>query len=41
MFPRIKKSGRHEYLQIVHNTRVDGHVRQQVLTTLGRPLPAR
>ena len=36
MFPRIKKSGRYEYLQIVHNTRVDGHVRQQVLTTLGR-----
>ena len=36
MFPRIKKSGRYEYLQIVHNTRVDGRVRQQVLGTLGR-----
>ena len=36
MFPRIKKSGRYEYLQIVHNTRIDGRVRQQVLGTLGR-----
>ena len=36
MFPRIKKSGRYEYLQIVHNTRVDGRVRQQVLGTVGR-----
>jgi len=36
MFARVKKSGRYEYLQIVHNVRVDGHVRQQVLTTLGR-----
>ena len=36
MFARVKKSGRYEYLQIVHNQRVDGHVRQQVLATLGR-----
>ena len=36
MFARVKKSGRYEYLQIVHNVRVEGHVRQQVLTTLGR-----
>jgi hypothetical protein len=36
MFARVKKSGRYEYLQIVHNLRVDGHVRQQVLATLGR-----
>lgn len=36
MFARVKKSGRYEYLQIVHNVRVEGHVRQQVLATLGR-----
>jgi hypothetical protein len=36
MFLRSKKSGRHEYLQLVHNTRVEGRVRQQVLGTLGR-----
>jgi hypothetical protein len=36
MFLRSKKSGRYEYLQIVHNERVDGRVRQQVLATLGR-----
>jgi len=36
VFLRTKKSGRYEYLQVVHNTRVDGHVRQQVLATLGR-----
>jgi len=36
VFPRIKKSGPYEYIQIVHNTRLDGRVRQQVLTTLGR-----
>ena len=26
MFARVKKSGRYEYLQIVHNERVDGRV---------------
>lgn len=36
MFLRNKRSGRHEYLQLVHNTRVHGRVRQQVLGTLGR-----
>ncbi len=36
MFPRTKKSGRHEYLQIVHNERVDGKIRQRVIATLGR-----
>ncbi len=36
MFLRSKRSGRYEYLQLVHNTRVDGHIRQQVLATLGR-----
>jgi hypothetical protein len=36
VFLRSKKSGRYEYLQIVHNARVEGRVRQQVLATLGR-----
>ena len=36
MFVRAKKSGAYEYLQLVHNERVDGKVRQQVLATLGR-----
>ena len=36
MFVRAKKSGAYHYLQLVHNQRVDGHVRQQVLATLGR-----
>ena len=36
MFARVKKSGRYEYLQIVHNVRVEGRVRQQVIATLGR-----
>ena len=36
MFVRAKKSGRYEYLQVVHNERVDGHVRQRVVATLGR-----
>lgn len=36
MFARVKKSGRYEYLQIVHNERVDGRVRQNVIATLGR-----
>ena len=36
MFVRAKKSGRYEYLQVVHNERVDGRVRQRVVATLGR-----
>ncbi len=36
MFARTKRSGRHEYLQIVHNDRVDGKIRQRVIGTLGR-----
>ena len=36
MFVRAKKSGAFEYLQLVHNERIDGRVRQQVLATLGR-----
>ena len=36
MVARVKKSGRYQYLQIVHNQRIDGTVRQQVLATLGR-----
>lgn len=36
MFARVKKSGRYEYLQIVHNERVEGRVRQHVIATLGR-----
>ena len=36
MFVRAKKSGKYQYLQLVQNHRVDGHVRQQVLATLGR-----
>lgn len=36
MFARVKKSGRYEYLQVVHNERVDGRVRQRVIATLGR-----
>jgi transposase len=36
VFARIKKSGRHEYLQIVQNQRIDGKSRQQVIGTIGR-----
>lgn len=36
MFVRAKKSGDYQYLQLVHNQRMDGRVRQQVLATLGR-----
>ena len=36
MFVRAKKSGSYEYLQVVHNERVDGRVRQRVIATLGR-----
>ena len=36
MFVRAKKSGAYEYLQIVENHRLDGKVRQRVVSTLGR-----
>jgi len=36
MFVRAKKSGAYRYLQLVHNERIDGKVRQRVLATLGR-----
>jgi IS4 transposase len=36
MFVRCKRSGQHEYLQLVENQRIDGRVRQRVLVTLGR-----
>lgn len=36
MFPRAKKSGRYEYLQIVESYRDGGRVRQRVIATLGR-----
>ena len=36
MFVRLKKSGTYQYLQIVHNERVDGRVQQHVIATLGR-----
>jgi hypothetical protein len=36
MFVRTKKSGAYQYLQLVRSERVDGHVRQQGIATLGR-----
>ncbi|NTV59019.1 MAG: IS1634 family transposase [Deltaproteobacteria bacterium] len=36
MFVRVKKSGSHEYLQIVENRRVEGRVAQRVIATVGR-----
>jgi hypothetical protein len=36
MFPRVKTSGKYQYLQIVENGRVDGRHRQRVIATLGR-----
>jgi transposase len=36
VFVRIKTSGSYQYLQIVQNERIDGHVHQQVVATLGR-----
>ena len=36
MFVRVKKSGKYQYLQVVHNERVDGKVRQHVVASLGR-----
>ena len=36
MFARVKKSGKYQYVQVVHNERIDGRVRQRVIATLGR-----
>lgn len=36
MFARIKKSGQYQYLQIVENSKIDGKVRQRVISTVGR-----
>jgi len=36
MFPRIKKSGRYEYLQIVETRREGSRVVQRVIGTIGR-----
>lgn len=36
MFVRIKKSGNHKYLQVVHNNRIWGEVKQQVIGNMGR-----
>jgi hypothetical protein len=35
MFVRRKKSGAYEYLQIVHNERIDGRVKQRVTCSAG------
>jgi transposase len=36
MFARVKKSGTHQYLQIVENRKIKGKVIQRVIVTLGR-----
>jgi hypothetical protein len=36
VFARVKKSGPYQYVQVVHNERVEGRVRQRVIATLGR-----
>jgi len=36
MFARVKQSGAYQYVQVVHNERIDGRVRQRVIATLGR-----
>jgi transposase len=36
MFARVKKSGKHQYLQIVENRKVKGKVIQRVIATIGR-----
>jgi hypothetical protein len=36
MFVRAKKSGKYEYLQVVHNEWIGGRVKQRVIATLGR-----
>lgn len=36
MFARVKQSGGYQYVQVVHNERIEGRVRQRVIATLGR-----
>ena len=36
MFARVKKSGKHHYLQIVENRKLKGKVIQRVIATIGR-----
>jgi hypothetical protein len=36
MFARVKKSGKHQYLQIVENRKLQGKVVQRVIATIGR-----
>ena len=36
MFARVKRSGDYQYVQVVHNERIEGRVRQRVIATLGR-----
>jgi len=36
MFVRAKKSGKYDYLQVVHNERINGQVKQNIIATLGR-----
>jgi transposase len=36
MFARVKKSGNHQYLQIVENRKEKGKVKQRVIATVGR-----
>ena len=36
MFARIKKSGKHQYLQIVENRKIKGKIVQRVIATIGR-----
>ena len=36
MFARVKKSGKHQYLQLVENRKEKGKVKQRVIATIGR-----
>ena len=36
MFARVKKSGKHQYLQLVENRKEEGKVKQRVIATIGR-----
>jgi hypothetical protein len=36
MFAQTKKSGQYQYLQIVENSKIDGKVRQRIISTVGR-----
>lgn len=36
MFVRVKKSGKYDYLQVAHNEKIAGRVKQTVIATLGR-----